>query len=68
MAPKNRSRVKTREPAAWTAALSDEGGSNPRADAALRILVRLLARQAAQEVFDRESRHGSDRLIPEDRP
>jgi hypothetical protein len=54
-----------REPPDWRGASGDR---QTETDDALRAIVRALARQAAREMFERESQIYPDREAPEDMP
>jgi len=58
------------EPPDWPAKTADDGvdtttQSEAALDDALRALARLLARQAARDIFERECAHGEVRLKPD---
>jgi hypothetical protein len=64
---RRRSRTWAQAPGRHRRAVATRAPTDARTDDALRALARILARQAARDIFDRESKAvGSDRATDED--
>ncbi len=64
---RRRSRNRPHEPGRHRRAVATRAPTDARTDDALRALARILARQAARDMFNRESKNdGSDQSTDED--